>query len=60
MASWDDVRRIALHLPETDEGTTHGNRSWRVKEKAPVITAWLAMTAATVASTTMGISAQLG
>ena len=33
MASWDDVRRIALDLPETDEGTTHGNRSWRVKEK---------------------------
>ena len=33
MASWDDVRRIALDLPETHEGTTHGNRSWRVKEK---------------------------
>src|SRR6478672_7727046 len=33
MASWDDVRRIALDLPETDEGTTHGNRSWRVKDK---------------------------
>jgi hypothetical protein len=33
MASWDDVRRIALDLPETDEGTSHGNRSWRVKEK---------------------------
>jgi hypothetical protein len=33
MASWDDVRRIALDLPETDEATSHGNRSWRVKEK---------------------------
>ena len=33
MASWDDIRRIALDLPETDEGTSHGNRSWRVKEK---------------------------
>jgi hypothetical protein len=33
MATWDDVARIALDLPETDEGTTHGNRSWRVKEK---------------------------
>ncbi len=33
MASWEDVRRIALDLPETDEGTSHGNRSWRVKEK---------------------------
>ena len=32
----------------------------RVKEKAPVITAWLAITVATVASTTIGISAQLG
>ena len=37
--------------------------SWmacRVKEKAPVITAWLAITVATVASSTIGISAQLG
>ena len=34
MASWEDVRRIALDLPETDEGTTHGNRSWRVKEQS--------------------------
>jgi hypothetical protein len=33
MASWEDVRRIALDLPGTDEGTSHGNRSWRVKEK---------------------------
>lgn len=33
MASWEDVRRIALDLPETDEGSSHGNRSWRVKEK---------------------------
>ncbi len=33
MASWEDVRRIALDLPETDESTSHGNRSWRVKEK---------------------------
>jgi len=36
MASWEDVRRIALDLPETDEGTSHGNRSWRVKEKGVV------------------------
>jgi hypothetical protein len=33
MASWDDVRRIALALPETDEQTSHGNVTWRVKEK---------------------------
>jgi hypothetical protein len=33
MASWDDVRRIALALPETTEGTTRGNAFWRVKDK---------------------------
>jgi hypothetical protein len=33
MATWEDVERIALGLPETDEGTSFGNRSWRVKEK---------------------------
>jgi hypothetical protein len=33
MATWEDVERIALSLPETDEGTSYGNRSWRVKEK---------------------------
>jgi hypothetical protein len=33
MADWDDVRRIALGLPETDEGRSRGLRHWRVKEK---------------------------
>jgi len=33
MASWDDVRRLALALPETSEGTSHGNISWRVRDK---------------------------
>jgi hypothetical protein len=33
MATFDDVARIALDLPETSEGTSHGNRSWRVKDK---------------------------
>lgn len=33
MAGWDDVRRIALALPETSEGLTHGNASWRVRDK---------------------------
>jgi hypothetical protein len=33
MATWEDVERIALGLPETDEGTSHGNRSWSVKKK---------------------------
>jgi hypothetical protein len=33
MASWDDVRRVALALPETSEGTSWGNVSWRVRDK---------------------------
>lgn len=33
MASWDDVRRIALGLPETSEGESRGQRQWRVKDK---------------------------
>jgi hypothetical protein len=33
VATWDDVRRIALALPETDEQVSHGHATWRVKEK---------------------------
>jgi hypothetical protein len=33
VASWEDVRRIALALPETSEGTSWGNVSWRVRDK---------------------------
>lgn len=33
MANWDDVRRLALALPETDERESRGARQWRVKEK---------------------------
>ena len=33
MATWDDVRRLALALPETDERESRGNRQWRVKDK---------------------------
>lgn len=34
MATWDDVRRIALALPETDEWTSgDGLLGWRVKDK---------------------------
>jgi hypothetical protein len=33
VATFEDVARIALALPETSEGTSHGNRSWRVKDK---------------------------
>lgn len=34
MADWDDVRRIALALPHTDEHASHGGTAaWRVKAK---------------------------
>lgn len=33
MSGWDDVRRIALTLPETTEGTAWSNASWRVRDK---------------------------
>jgi hypothetical protein len=32
-AGWDDVRRIALALPETDERISRDLRQWRVKDK---------------------------
>ena len=33
MASWEDVERIALALPETEERPAYGNRAWRVRDK---------------------------
>ena len=33
MATWEDVRRIALALPETSERQSHGHPAWRVKDK---------------------------
>ena len=33
MASWDDVRRLALALPETSEEISREQRHWRVKGK---------------------------
>ncbi len=33
MPTWDDVRRLALALPETDEHVSRGNAHWRVREK---------------------------
>jgi hypothetical protein len=33
VADWDDVRRLALTLPDTSEGTAHGNTAWRVRDK---------------------------
>jgi hypothetical protein len=33
VATWDDVRRIALSLPDTSEELSHGHASWRVRDK---------------------------
>ncbi|HEU4702347.1 MAG TPA: MmcQ/YjbR family DNA-binding protein [Conexibacter sp.] len=33
MATWDDVRRIALALPETNERPSRGHAFWRVRER---------------------------
>ena len=33
MASWDDVRRLALALPDTSEGVSRDLRRWLVKDK---------------------------
>jgi hypothetical protein len=33
VATWDDVRRIALGLPVTSEGSSHNHASWRVRDK---------------------------
>jgi hypothetical protein len=33
MATWDDVERIALGLPETTEEQAWGNRHWKVRGK---------------------------
>ena len=33
MASWDDVRRLALALPETTERTARSGIQWRVRDK---------------------------
>jgi hypothetical protein len=33
MATWEDVRRLALTLPETSERVSREQRQWRVKDK---------------------------
>ena len=33
MASWDDVRRVALALPQSSERSSYGHASWRVRDK---------------------------
>src|SRR4051794_36197095 len=34
MATWDDVQRLALSLPETSEAISREQRHWRVKDKS--------------------------
>jgi hypothetical protein len=31
--TWDEVAKLALALPETDEKVSRGHRQWRVKDK---------------------------
>ena len=33
MATWADVRRVALALPETSEGTSWGSPAWKVRDR---------------------------
>jgi hypothetical protein len=33
MATWDDVRRLALSMPEATERSSRGHAQWRVKDK---------------------------
>ena len=33
MATWDDVQRLALAMPEATERESRGMRQWRVKDK---------------------------
>lgn len=33
MATWDDVARLALALPDAAESTSYGNVAWKVKGK---------------------------
>jgi hypothetical protein len=34
VADFDDVARLALALPQTSEGTSWGQRTWKVKDKS--------------------------
>jgi len=36
VATWDDVRRIALALPQTSERSSQGGAAWRVADKLVV------------------------
>lgn len=37
MATWDDVRELALGLPEASEHVSRGNLEWKVRGKAFVL-----------------------
>jgi hypothetical protein len=37
VADWDDVRKLALALPDTDEQASHGHAAWRVHGKLFVL-----------------------
>ncbi len=34
MATWDDVDRVSLALPEAERGTRFGDRTWTIRGKA--------------------------
>jgi hypothetical protein len=34
VATWADVRRLALALPGTAEGTSYGGQAWKVRDRA--------------------------
>lgn len=34
MATWDDVARLALALPEVEESTSYGNTAWKLRGKS--------------------------
>lgn len=34
MVTWDDVAKLALALPETEESTSYGNTAWTVRGKS--------------------------
>ncbi|SFP12772.1 hypothetical protein SAMN05660464_2140 [Geodermatophilus dictyosporus] len=34
MATWADVRRLALALPGATEGTSYGSPAWKVRDRA--------------------------
>lgn len=33
MATWADVSRLALAMPEASEGSSHGDPAWKVRDK---------------------------